>query len=89
LKSQQQFSPQQAALQHPGLQPAAQQHVSPQQPEATFVAFVFTAAAPPIKVVSANAPTKPIIPRRFIFNLRIRDLKLVRTHVARGTFPLP
>jgi hypothetical protein len=66
VKAQQQFSPQQAGLQHEGLQPEAQQRLWPQQPEANFVDFAFKAAAPPISVVRANAPTKPSIPRRFM-----------------------
>jgi hypothetical protein len=67
LKSQQRLSLQQAGLQHEGLQPAAQQQVSPQQQEATLVALVFTAAAPLTTAVRANAPTRPSIPRRFMF----------------------
>jgi hypothetical protein len=89
VKSQQQFSPQQAGLQHEGLQPAAQQQPRPQQPESAFVVFPFKAAAPPINVVRANAPTKPSIPRRFIFRLHIHELEIGRAHVARSTFPLP
>jgi hypothetical protein len=88
--SQQQVSPQQAGVQQQASRHAApQQQVFPQQQSVTFAAFVFMAAAPPIRVVRTNAPTAYNIPRRFMCPLHFRDPEINRPHNAGGALPLP